>query len=75
MALYNKDYEWTFEQYRLVDIIDGLNVLSWRLRGAPQDSSPERCTRPGDADRQRERIEKSRSIKKSMEQGNWEEVS
>ena len=68
------DAAWTLDQYRLADLVDSVNILSWQLSQNAEDWEPPRLERPGDASRREAYREKARDAKRRLEETKWEEV-
>ena len=68
------DAAWSVDQYRLAEILDVLNIVSWQLSSNSDEWEPPRVERPGDARRREAYIERAREAKRKLEQMKWEEV-
>ena len=73
--------EWGEEQYFRAEVVDMLHAINWRLANCPEDMTPVRLPRPGDAAREaaeraereakKSRVRASASMARS---GKWKEV-
>lgn len=58
----------------MVDVMDALRVINWRLMGCPDKYKPEPIERPGDRERRLAAVKKSRSVREKIESTQWREA-